>query len=167
MIQPSGLAGLRQASTRPTAANAADTHTGIEPPPAFRFWCASPDSGTAAANKASNAPPMTRQAARDVSRMLPTTPTVRGERSGNVTVLTVSGSVTHTWPRPWHAYADGREDQPASLPRPGRGGRGGRGRVRGRQDLRPPRGGRASGRADRVSPHVEAPGAGELAARRR
>ena len=72
MIQPSGLAGRRNASTHPAAANAADTHTGTEPPPAFRFWCASPDSGTAAANKASSTPPMTRQAARDVSRVLPT-----------------------------------------------------------------------------------------------
>ena len=72
MIQPSALAGLRHASTRPTAPNAADTHTGTPPPPAFRFWCASPDSGTAAANKASSTPPMTTQAARDVSRMLPT-----------------------------------------------------------------------------------------------
>src|SRR5580693_5514152 len=96
----------------------------------------------------------------------PRKPTVRAERSGNVTVVTVRRAVTHTWPPTWHAYAGGREDEPASLPRPGRGGRGGRGGLRGRQAFRPPRGVRASGRTDRVSPAVEASGAGELAARR-
>jgi len=72
MIQPSGLAGLRQASTRPTTANAADAHTGTEPLLAFRFCRASPDSGTAAAYRPSSTPPTAMQAARDVSRMLPT-----------------------------------------------------------------------------------------------
>ena len=32
MIQPSGLPGLRQASTKPTTANGAETQTGTEPP---------------------------------------------------------------------------------------------------------------------------------------
>src|SRR5580704_2261285 len=68
MIQPTGLAGLRQASTKPTTANGAVTHTGSEPLAAFRFWCASPASGTAAMNKTSTTTPMAAQAAGDASR---------------------------------------------------------------------------------------------------
>ena len=67
MIQPTGLSGLRQASTKPTTANGAVTHTGSEPLLAFRLWCASPASGTAAMNKTSATTPMTAQAAGDVS----------------------------------------------------------------------------------------------------
>jgi hypothetical protein len=57
------------------------THTGTEAPLAFRFWCASPASGTAATTKASSTPPMTTQAAGEASLKrraaacaLPTTP---------------------------------------------------------------------------------------------
>ena len=37
MTQPSGLPGFRQASTKPTAANGAEIHTGTEPPLADRL----------------------------------------------------------------------------------------------------------------------------------
>src|SRR6185437_1469362 len=68
MIQPSGLPGFRQATTKPTTANGADTQTGSEPPLAFRLWCARPASGTSAIIKASVTPPRTSAAAGDTSR---------------------------------------------------------------------------------------------------
>ena len=36
MIQPSGLPGFRQATTKPTTAKAAETQTGAEPPSASK-----------------------------------------------------------------------------------------------------------------------------------
>ena len=63
MIQPSGLPGLRQATTRPTTPNGATTQTGTDPPLASRFWCASPASGTAAITSASSAAPQASTAA--------------------------------------------------------------------------------------------------------
>ena len=85
MIQPSGLPGLRQATTRPTTPNGATTQTGTDPPLAFRFWCARPASGTAATTSASSAaPPASTTACAGLS--LPMQATVRPDRSGNVTV---------------------------------------------------------------------------------
>src|SRR5580704_17786859 len=60
MIQPSGLPGLREATTKPTTPRAAEYQTGDEPPLAFRLWCARRASGTSTTTRARMRPPATR-----------------------------------------------------------------------------------------------------------
>src|ERR1700691_4003223 len=59
MIQPSGLPGLREATTKPTTPRAAEYQTGDEPPLAFRLWCARRASGTSTTTRARIRPPAT------------------------------------------------------------------------------------------------------------
>src|SRR5580658_5331413 len=76
MSQPSELRGLRQATTKPTTPAGAVTHTGVEPVLAFRLWCASPASGTAAAARTSTRPPSTSAATYEPSHERPAPPGV-------------------------------------------------------------------------------------------
>ena len=103
MIQPSGLRGLRHATTKPATAKAAEYHTGTEPPVAFTLWRASPESGGSAIINASTTLPSTTAILGDTRRELrlpafagpgalragrcapPTNATLAGGRSGNVT----------------------------------------------------------------------------------
>src|ERR1700733_6048376 len=100
-IQPSGLSGLRHATTKATTAPGAVTHTCDVAVAAFRLSCASRASGTAAAAKTSTKPPSTTAATGkpktgrspapcDGTAARPNTPsrppadvTLRPERSGN------------------------------------------------------------------------------------
>lgn len=57
-IQPSGLRGLRQASTKPSAPIMPVNHTGDEPPLALMLWCARRASGASTASFACRRPPV-------------------------------------------------------------------------------------------------------------
>jgi hypothetical protein len=101
--QPSGLPGLRQATTKPTAPKAAENQTGAAPPLEFRLWRARLARGTLAAINTSTTPPSTAAVTGDASRKrravtstvcdacalagggFTTNPTLRRDRSGNVT----------------------------------------------------------------------------------
>src|SRR5271170_2123170 len=71
MIQPSGLRGLREATTKPTTPRAAENQTGDEPPLAFRLWCARRASGTSTTTRARIRPPATSAITDDTDRKRP------------------------------------------------------------------------------------------------
>src|ERR1022692_3215328 len=101
--QPSGLPGIRQATTKPTTPKPAENQTGREPLLASRLWCARPARGTSAITNASTRPPRTSAVTGDarwrrrappavVTAVCPATGstplterTLRPDRSGNVT----------------------------------------------------------------------------------
>src|SRR5579872_856231 len=65
MTQPSGLRGLRRATTNPTRANAAENQTGTEPLLALTLCRARPASGGSAISSASRTAPATAAAVAD------------------------------------------------------------------------------------------------------
>src|SRR5215469_501037 len=95
MIQPSGLPGLRQATTNPTTAKAAENQNGTEPLLLFMLWWARAASDGSAISSASTTPANTAAMAGEARRMAcagpaaiyapPMNGTLRRNRSGNVT----------------------------------------------------------------------------------
>src|SRR5580700_3281650 len=97
MIQPSGLPGFRQATTKPTAAKGAVTQTGTEPP--WRSGSGAPDGPAAPRRSSMPAPghrgplqsPVTpsgsggRRHRSSLAASPPQNATLRPDRSGNVT----------------------------------------------------------------------------------
>ena len=73
MAHPSGLRGLRQATTNPTTPKAAENQTGSEPLLAFTLWCARRARGTSAIIKTSSTPPSTSAVVGDANRKRPET----------------------------------------------------------------------------------------------
>jgi hypothetical protein len=67
-IQPSGLRGFREATTKPATPTAAENQNGDEPPLEFRLWCARRANSGSAMTRASSRPPATSAVVGEASR---------------------------------------------------------------------------------------------------